>query len=96
MSEGVHVHPCIPLDPPLRQKTCSYAERFHSQSALKKHTHLKLAFSTLYYTEDTQTDTNFVANSTIAVVSKAASVASHCSQSFLPVTMIAKTEACTF
>ena len=81
-----------------RPKTCSYAERFHSQSALK-HTHLKLAFSTLYYYyyyyctmvyRRHPTDANFVANATIAVVSKAASVASHHSRSFLPITMIEK------
>ena len=43
----------------------------------------------LWSTVDAQTDTNFVASSTIAVVSKIASVASHCSQSF------AKTEVRT-
>ena len=31
------------------QETCSYTERFHWQSALKKHAHLKLAFRMEYH-----------------------------------------------
>ena len=44
---------------------------------------------------DAQTDANSITSSTIAVVAKTASVVSPCSQYFLSVTMIAKTEVCT-
>ena len=49
----------------------------------------------LWSTVDAQTDANFIASSTIPVVSKNGSVASHCSQTFLPVTIIAKMEVRT-
>ena len=46
-------------------------------------------------TVEVQTDANSIASSTIAVVSKTASVSSHSLQTFLPVMIIAKAEVCT-
>ena len=60
------------------QWTCSYSKRFHWQSALEKHTHLKLAFGTEYHPYGGYwKDADSLVRSTIVVVFKTASVASY-------------------
>ena len=80
-------------------ETCSYIERVSltecTQEAHSPQTGFQHIVPSPWSNVDAQTDANSVASSTIAVVSKTASIASHRSQTFLHEIPIAKTEMCT-